>query len=322
MGLRVFASTSAPEVRGSPATDRLKPDFLLDNALLGITGQLRPELKLQLNVARQPTGELRFLDAIAQIEPSPYAKLWIGRMLPPIDRATLIGPLFASTWDVPFVAPTGTQPGGREDGVALWGDVYTSRLRYQVGAFRGARPEANAKGHLLYTGRVTLNLLETEPGYYHFGTTYGAREVLSFGLGAKTQTAATGTLAEPRDTSTIEADVLLEKNLPNQLGTLTLEGAIYRHTYVTTPDASSPRSIGWYGQLGYLNPTPIGPGRIQVVFRYQQLNPSFATRRTREDLNVNYIVQGHPLRFGLVLFHDASVRGREYGARLGAQLIL
>src|SRR4051812_29853163 len=56
LGLRAFATADAPGHDGSPDLNRVKSDFVLDNALLGLTGQMSPEVKLQLNVVRQPTG--------------------------------------------------------------------------------------------------------------------------------------------------------------------------------------------------------------------------------------------------------------------------
>lgn len=322
VGLRLFGSASAPDVRGAPGADRVRPEFVLDNALLGITGQFRPELKVQFNIARPPTGELRFLDAIAQVEPSPYFKVWGGRFLPPIDRASLIGPLFASTWDVPFVGPVGAQPGGRDDGLAVWGDAYFSWLRYQAGVFRGSRGESNPLGRPLFAGRLVANFLEPEGGYYHSGTTYGAKDVLSLGVGARSQLDGAGTAATRGDVRTFEADLLFEKKLPSDSGVVTVEGGFYRHENGGVVDRVYIQGAGFYAQGGYLLPWPVGPGRVQGVFRWQQLLPEGAGRRIRKDLNVNYVVQGHPLRFGLVLFHDSAATALEYGARVGAQLIL
>ena len=320
LGLRVVASTQVP---GAPAQDLARPEFALDSALLGLTGQLRPEVKLQLNVARQPTGELRFLDAIGMFEPRPFLKIWAGRMLPPVDRASLIGPLFASTWDVPFVGISGTQAGGREDGVVLWGEPLLERVRVQLGAFRGVRGPTNPLGRLLYTGRVTLNLLQPEPGYYHLGTTYGARDVLSFGVGGRYQRSATGAGDLTGDLATFAIDGLLEKKL--EWGVVNVEAGFYLHRNGGVVDPVYANANGAYALAGYLVPVAIGPGRVQTVLRYQRLSPPLGTSlvpRTREDVNLNYIIQGHPLRLGLVLLHEAAPAGVIYGAKLGAQLIL
>ena len=44
------------------------------------------------------------MDAIAQFEFMPEFNVWLGRMLPPSDRANLYGPFYALPWSYPGVA--------------------------------------------------------------------------------------------------------------------------------------------------------------------------------------------------------------------------
>ncbi len=61
---------------------------------------------------------------------SPQFNIWVGRFLPPSDRANLYGPFYAHEWDV---YTDGIQDGypfvfqGRDNGVVYWGDVRQER---------------------------------------------------------------------------------------------------------------------------------------------------------------------------------------------------
>jgi hypothetical protein len=80
---------------------------------------------------------MRVIDAVAQFSFSGGThNLWVGRFLPPSDRANLYGPYYASNW---AVYQDGVQDGypfeteGRDDGVAYWGQF--DKVKVSVGAF-------------------------------------------------------------------------------------------------------------------------------------------------------------------------------------------
>src|SRR5690606_35630089 len=76
---------------------------------------------------RIPTNDLsviRPLDAVIKLEPHPLVNFWVGRFLPPSDRANLSGPYFQNSWHYPV--NTNLFPAiyaGRSDGIAYWGQV-------------------------------------------------------------------------------------------------------------------------------------------------------------------------------------------------------
>src|SRR5690606_20685785 len=134
-----------------------------------------------------PTNSLsiiRPLDAVVKIEPHPLVNFWVGRFLPPSDRANLSGPYFMNSWHYPVdtnLFPA--QYAGRSDGLAYWGQVKNGFFKWQLGMFDvtgGRNPRAAA--------RVVLNLLDPEPGYYNSSTYYGTKDVLAIGATFQYQT--------------------------------------------------------------------------------------------------------------------------------------
>ncbi|MFT3837563.1 MAG: hypothetical protein QM723_11260 [Myxococcaceae bacterium] len=161
LGLALRASAWGTEAKAGAGVD-----FVVGS----IAGHLDPKLKAQLAFAATGNGQVQLLDAVAMLEPSPYAKLWLGHFVPPSDRATLTGPFLSAAWDPVFVTAFPSGFAGRDDGAALWGDA--GRFHYSAGYFRGGSWE----------GRAQLDLLDLEAGYYRPGSYYGAKRVISFGV--------------------------------------------------------------------------------------------------------------------------------------------
>jgi hypothetical protein len=72
------------------------------------------------------TNKIGVLDAVAQFDFSQF-NIWVGRFLPPSDRANLYGPFYSHEWErftdgiqdgYPFVFQ------GRDNGVMYWGDFF------------------------------------------------------------------------------------------------------------------------------------------------------------------------------------------------------
>ena len=94
-GLRTsFVHTSPDEGDDTDA-------FLLDSARLYISGPVTSQIKFMFNTEYDgASNEIGVLDAVAQFEMSPKFNVWMGRFLPPSDRANLYGPYYAQHWGV------------------------------------------------------------------------------------------------------------------------------------------------------------------------------------------------------------------------------
>ena len=102
--------------------------------------------------------------------------VWLGRLLPPSDRANLDGPFYLLNLDFPFVSAFPAIFAGRDDGGAIWGELLDKHFKYQVGVFNGVRGKdsPNRKDSVLLAARLVYNFLDPEPGYYNASTYYGS----------------------------------------------------------------------------------------------------------------------------------------------------
>lgn len=289
-------------------------DFKLDDARIYMAGQLHELITFELNTETQTTSDpdatesIRVLDAVLKFGFSDYFNIWMGRFLPPSDRSNLSGPFYLNSWDFPFVQKYPAIFAGRDDGAAFWGMLGKGMFKYQVGAFQGqgAVPGGpNQKDDLLLAGRLTLNLWDPEPGYYNSSTYYGSMNVLALGLVAMSQKNAVGTAAAPGDFSGWSADLLAERNL-GSAGVPTFEAAYYHYDN----DGLKAEGKGYFALVSYLLPAKIGSpklqGQLQPLVRYQKFdNKSSAIGdRTRTDIALSYIINGHNARITANYFKD------------------
>ena len=265
-----------------------------------ISGQVHPLLKFEgnLDLNNGDQGRIHVLDAVAKFEPNDLFNVWLGRFLPPSDRANLSGPYYQNAW----FFPTGVNGypsiyAGRDDGGAVWGQIEKGKVKYQAGVFTLASNTPTSE--LLYAGRLVLNLLDPEPGYYNSSTYYGSKDVLALGgavqyqkLGAATVigTDATGApILARNDLVAFNLDLLFEKRLA-WADTLTLEGAYYNFN-------KGAQGWSWYALASYLFASKVGFGQVQPMVRWQEFTPTAGGDAVRTlDAGLNYVIDGHNTR--------------------------
>lgn len=313
-------------------------DSNLDNVRLYFGAQLYDFLGVTLNSdinnaqgfgVGTEAGEMRILDAIARFEFSDSFNVWLGRFLPPSDRSNLSGPYYQTAWDFPYVQfgyPNIFQ--GRDDGVAVWGQrtILGTHLKWQVGAFEGVdgiAGGANADDNPLYTGRVVLNLLDAETGYYNSSTYFGSKDILAIGASGMYQEDAAGTVVGDRNYTGHSIDFLYEKNLGDETGTITLESAYYNYDEdnideVLGVGTATTQGEGVFYLVGYLLPWEVGvgpmAGKFQVYFRYQDYNRRQGTAGVEEgiDVGTNYVLNGHDARIALAYQRRDTADGTDH----------
>jgi hypothetical protein len=322
---------SRVDLRASSATGRTLKDLSSTGDFeLHASGKLVPYVSFTTNFdvgygTDTMAGSVAVLDGIIQLEPCDYFNVWLGRMLVPVDRSNFSGPYFMAPWYYPGFGFADGQvgaplegPNGRNDGVTVWGQFNGGMVKYYAGAFD--LHDVDQKP--LYSGRVSLSLLNPEPGYYGSSTYYG-KDLLGIGIGVQSkglgsvQTDPVTNAVTAADKYTeLNADVLFEKNLEGA-GVLDIEGAVYLFggDYNRT-DAS------WFGLASYLLPSDIGPGKLQPLVRVQQAIPSDdnADTSTLVDAQLGYIVKAYNTRFALGYQNgkagDAKVQGLFFGAQI------
>jgi hypothetical protein len=114
-------------------------------------------------------------------------------MLPPLAHNAVQGATTLYSWDYfAYTFQSGNSfgttasPVGRDLGFELRGLVLGNHLEYRVGLFQGLRvpqtaTESGARNFFRATGRVQINLLDPETGFFYAGTYLGTKSILSVG---------------------------------------------------------------------------------------------------------------------------------------------
>lgn len=339
VGIGLRTSFNAIEDAAPDGSSRSK-DFALNSARLFVSGQIHPIVTFEFNTevgddagAGVGGGDVEIMDAVLKFAFNDYVNVWAGRFLPPSDRSNLSGPYYLNSWDFPFVQAYPNLAVGRDNGVALWGQINKGQFKYQVGAFEGigqadidsvtaGNQGPNQSDSLLYAGRLVLNLWDPEPGYYNSSTYYGDMNVLAIGLTAMAQSDAVGTSTAPGDFTGWSVDILAERNLGGA-GVGTIEGAYYDYDDDNVGTAGDPpQGNGYFLLASYLLPQKIGAGKLQPLVRFQSFETDPANiEHTRTDIGVNYIISGHNARISAVIFTDdpGGTASDANGFRLGLQ---
>jgi len=265
-------------------------EFLLNSARLYVNGSATKNIKFMFNTEYNgSTNAIGVLDAVAQISTSSKFNLWVGRFLPPSDRANLYGPYYSSHWGVytdgiqdgyPFVAT------GRDNGVMYWGQF--DKVKVSAGLFDGK--SATGQDDVLFAGRVQVDLWDAEDGYYLNGTYYGGKDLLAIGGAVQ---------AQDGDTAA-NVDFLLEKKLGTG-GTFTVESQYNTYDGLGGYSANYTNSHGAYVLAAYLFPK-MGeqPGQLQVLGKFAKA--TFEEGITADydqdttEINLNYIIKEHNAR--------------------------
>jgi len=123
-----------------------------------------------------------------------YAKLDVGYMLPPMSHNAVQGATTLYSWDYftytfrhsDAFGSAPPSPVGRDTGAQARGLVAGGHVEYRLGVFQGLRNQTNGtdvagRNAPRLTGRVQVNLLDPETGFFYAGSYLGAKKVLSVG---------------------------------------------------------------------------------------------------------------------------------------------
>jgi len=277
-GLQTSFVHDSPD--GGEATDR----FFVNSARLYVGGSVTSKIKFMFNTEYDMNTEhVAVIDAVARIESSPKFNLWMGRFLPPSDRANLYGPYYSSHWGIysdgiqdgyPFVTT------GRDDGVMYWGQF--GKVKVAAGAFDGVSLTGNSE--LLTAARVMVDFWDSEDGYYLNGTYYGAKNLLAVGAAVQAQ--------DGNKASTV--DFLLERKTPDG-GAVTIESEYANYDKLGGYYAGYTSSEGAYILGAYLFGKAAGIGKFQILGKFAKasftkgITADFDQKTT--EFNVNYIIK-------------------------------
>jgi hypothetical protein len=281
-GLQTSFAHTAPE--DGDGTDQ----FLLNSVRLYVSGSATKNIKFMFNTEYDGgSNKVGVLDAAAQLTFSDKFNVWVGRFLPPSDRANLYGPYYSHSWAVyqdgvqdgyPFVAT------GRDNGAMYWGQF--GKVKVSGGAFDGTT--ATGDPTLLTAGRVQVDFWDPEPGYYLNGTFYGDKNILAIGAAGQVQ----GT-----DKKAWNVDFLLERKVPTG-GAYSVEAEYAKYSKLGGYDGNYGTDQGGYVLGSYLFPAVVGPGRFEVLGKFAAakfrdgvtaINLDYNQKTT--ELNLNYVIK-------------------------------
>jgi hypothetical protein len=278
-GLRTSFESTTPD---GANTDN---QFLLNDVRLYVNGPVTDWFKFMFNTDYNgATNSVQVLDAVAEFGKTPQLNVWVGRFLPPSDRANLYGPFYAHEWNV---YTDGVQDGypsifqGRDNGAMYYG-TFAKKVKISAGGFDGKSATGNSK--LLGAARVQIDFWDPEDGYYLNGTYYGDKNLLAIGGATQVQAGRTATTA----------DFLLEKKIPGG-GAFTIESEYSKYNGLGGYNTAYAKSQGAYGTASYLFPKVLGPGKFEILGKFAKADfyhgstPSFAQKTT--EFNFNYVIK-------------------------------
>ena len=286
----VGAGVQTSFVHDMPDGGTSTSQFLLNSVRLYVNGSATGKIKFMFNTEYDGAGNhVTVLDAVAQVGLSDKVNFWVGRMLPPSDRANLYGPYYAHHWAVyqdgvqdgyPFVAT------GRDNGALYFGHFADKRLRVEAGAFDGL--SATGNHDLIGAGRAQYDFWDREPGHYMNGTFYGDKNILAVGVAAQDQSGNYAT----------SGDFLLERKLGGG-GAISIEAELARYDKLGGYNSNYGLDQGGYILASYLFPPRKGmTGRFEVLGKFAKAAFSHGLTATDVDydqktteLNINYVIK-------------------------------
>jgi hypothetical protein len=294
----VGAGVQTSFVHDAPQTGSSTDDFVLNSVRLYVNGSAAPKIKFMFNTEYDGAGNhVTVLDAAAQFGLSDQVNFWVGRMLPPSDRANLYGPYYAHEWAVftdgvqdgyPFLAT------GRDNGALYWGQF--GMVKVSAGAFDG--PSTTGKKDLLAAGRVQVDFWDKEAGYYLNGTYYGDKNILAVAGAGQVQ----------NGNKAYNGDFLLERKVPGG-GAFSVEAELAKYDYLGGYNARYGTDEGGYVLGSYLFPQVMGmTGKLELLGKFAKASFSNGITPVDRDydqktteVNFNYVIKEFNAR--IMLFY-------------------
>ncbi|MEI7463908.1 MAG: porin [Burkholderiales bacterium] len=303
-GLR-FSGSSVEDA--APNKKNYSSDFSLDSARIFLGGSLNKYISGFFNTEKDG-DTIKVLDAVVKFTIAPELNVWVGRVLPPGDRANLAGGYYSlggGYW-AGVASRYGYNGGifrGRDDGLVVWGNVADGKLGYSFGVFEGhtfgigslTQSQAKSAGtsskdNLMYAARLQYDFWDAEPGFYGTGNYLGAKDILAIGVAGQYQKDGVLTAGGKGDYYYYNVDFLLEKKIKGS-GAVSFEAAVY--DYGTGKLIKSEAGQAYSAGAGYVFEQPVGWGRVQPFVRIQRFNANDDVNTKAYDVGVLYIIDGY-----------------------------
>ena len=311
-----FRATVALNENSAPDAGQDALDINADNMRIYTVSQVHKNIQVEYNTEHSG-GTITLLDAVAKFNFAPI-EIWVGRHLPPSDRANLDGPFYLNAaYTYPMVQSFGNLGifAGRDNGVSIHGDVGGGKIKWAYGAFEGLQGGADLDDNLRHTARIDFALGDPEPGFYTGSTYFGAKNLTTIGLVWHREEDGVGTAADQGDFTGLSADILIERTLGSG-AVVNLEGAYYDWDTDGKADGTILQGDSFLALASYLMPgkTSIGglQGQLQPYVRYQGYdrdNSNSAGSRgykDRTEAGLNYVLDGFNAKLTAYWYVDAD----------------
>ena len=252
----------------------------------------------------------QLLDAAVRFSFSDALKVNVGRFKYNFSRENLESCEDPLTLDRSLFVRT-SYVGTRDDGVAVWGNLFGDRIQYRADAMEGRQAAAGTvapASSLRYSARAHVTLLEPENTYGYRGTYLGQKKVLTLGAAYQLENDVTyvnpATQLGSEDYKGWTVDGFFEYPLGG--GAVTASAAYEKidlgGAYAgALPDSGAVglfgEKNGWYAKGGFLLPG----APLQLFGRYEkwsfaQLNNVYDQRVDWYGVGANYYVWGQNLK--------------------------
>ena len=277
------AATSGTDSSFNPATENFRL-YTVSQAHKNIQVEFNTELATASDTSGTTADVHRrgviLLDAVAKLDLGVF-DLWIGRQLPPSDRSNMDGPYYLNAaWMYPTLTQSFGMLGcagcnGRDDGIAIHGEVNGGKFKWAYGVFEGLVGGADQEDNVRHAASLTYAFDDAEPGFYSGSTYFGAKKITTLNLAMHQENDGVGTATDRGDFTGFSADVLIERTLGNG-AVVDLEGGYYDWDTDDKFDNTITQGDSFLVLASYLMPgkTSIGgiQGQFQPYTRYQGFN--------------------------------------------------
>jgi len=291
-------------------------DFFLRRGRLILKAQGSPRLDIYAQFGQDNAGSkisrddagFRIKDLYLNYKRADALQVVVGQFKVPFLRQNLQSDFELLLVDRAFASSLRPAiEGTRDQGGMVWGNK--GGFQYRAAVFDGADQEDNnPTSSLRGSARVSWNWFTPEKGLSYTSTALGEKRILQVGLQGDSQNHRpdskddTGFTTESRSYRAWAADLFYDQPFAGTW-VVTFEGAwIERRDDYDTPGVDTRSISGYFAEAGLLLPWKIGPGRLQVSGRYEDLDTDRGPATSSISLRsagITYYAAGHARKIQL-----------------------
>jgi hypothetical protein len=268
-----------------PAQSENMNDFFVRRARVVFRGSISKSLEIGVQFGQdnlgskilRDDGNMRIKDALINYKRNDAVQVVVGQFKVPFLRQNLNTGFNQLLVDRSFV--TALRPaieGSRDQGGMFWGNH--GGLQYRAALFDGSDQEdTSTQSSVRGTARVSYNWFTPETTFGYGDKTIGERKVLQIAGQADMQNGRTdarddaGFTTETRAYSAWAAEVFYDQPFGGKWAVTAEAAWLERRDDYDTDGLATKSTDGHYGQAGLLLPWQVGPGRLQIAGRWEEI---------------------------------------------------